>query len=192
VLSLYKYHGTNYRFLHSCSVSSIWQRRRENYSYMSQSAIKLKYDRLTCAICRLILNRYRFLGQISKNSYCMRIWNVIVKQFTDKHYAIHTGHTKRVEESVKRSTFYQTHVHLPHTVSYTVYWGIHTYNTFYHIYNLELPPCKRKPAIGKRDICPWIWSGMHRVRLYSHLISAVHKLMLAYMYYVVHTDDFAI
>jgi hypothetical protein len=45
----------------------------------SQIAIKFKYDPLTCAICRRILHRYRFLGQIS-NSYYMGTGYVIFKR----------------------------------------------------------------------------------------------------------------
>jgi hypothetical protein len=42
--------------------------------------IKLKYDQLTCAICRRFLLRYRFL----ENVYCMEMCNDNVKRFASR------------------------------------------------------------------------------------------------------------
>jgi hypothetical protein len=63
------YFNIDYRFLHLFSVSSICQLRREIYSYRSQIAIKLKYDQLTCVVCRLFFIRSCFLGQTLCNRY---------------------------------------------------------------------------------------------------------------------------
>jgi hypothetical protein len=81
-----------YRFLRSFSVTWICQLRirQEIYYYLSQIAIKLKYDRLTCAICRRFLIRYSVLSPISNTR---TVWElVIAKRFADKHYEIGTGH----------------------------------------------------------------------------------------------------
>jgi hypothetical protein len=40
-----------YRIPHSISMPDYVQQRHDIHSYLSKFAIKLKYDRLTCAIC---------------------------------------------------------------------------------------------------------------------------------------------
>jgi hypothetical protein len=55
-----------YRFLHSFSVSNILQLPDDVHPQLSTSAIKLKYDQLTCVICDCLLLRLCFTSQIAK------------------------------------------------------------------------------------------------------------------------------